>query len=360
VFVCQDDANTAPGTVGNQNFKLTRLERVIDLTVGGNVSQVARFTATCSELACTFDATASTDADGEVVSYDWDFGDGTTGSGPMPAHTYAGPGTRLVTLTVRDDDAALAVTAQSVVTTGPTGGETPVRQRRQRERQSHHAFGAGSGAGPAGRRAAGVLHRLGLLRHGHRTGRVHAARGGELQRPGGAAVVEGADRAGHRGDLHGQDLGADEGGPDGHGLPRHRGGPDLGAEDGEHHRAHPDHPDGDRGRRGQRLVSYWADKSGSTIGWTTPTGQTVRTGSTGTGSGHITAVLADADDPVSPGPVGNLAATADATCFRAATFTVVLPAGTGNQPPTASFTVSCVQLECAFDGSGSADPTVRS
>ncbi len=29
VFICQDDANTAPGTVGNQNFKLTRLEKIL-------------------------------------------------------------------------------------------------------------------------------------------------------------------------------------------------------------------------------------------------------------------------------------------------------------------------------------------
>lgn len=29
VFICQDDANTAPGSAGNQNFKLTRLERVL-------------------------------------------------------------------------------------------------------------------------------------------------------------------------------------------------------------------------------------------------------------------------------------------------------------------------------------------
>ncbi|MBA2532610.1 MAG: phytase [Nocardioidaceae bacterium] len=32
VFVCQDNANTTPGSAGNQNFKLTRLERILELT----------------------------------------------------------------------------------------------------------------------------------------------------------------------------------------------------------------------------------------------------------------------------------------------------------------------------------------
>jgi myo-inositol-hexaphosphate 3-phosphohydrolase len=38
VFVCQDDNNTTPGGSGNQDFKLTRLEKVADLTPSGNTS----------------------------------------------------------------------------------------------------------------------------------------------------------------------------------------------------------------------------------------------------------------------------------------------------------------------------------
>ncbi len=54
----------------------------------------------------TFDGTGSSDPDGTIVSYAWDFGDGTTGSGATPTHTYASPGVYTVTLTVTDDDAA--------------------------------------------------------------------------------------------------------------------------------------------------------------------------------------------------------------------------------------------------------------
>ena len=54
----------------------------------------------------TFDASASTDPDGSVARYDWDFGDGTRGddAGPTPKHTYAAPGSYTVTLEVTDDD----------------------------------------------------------------------------------------------------------------------------------------------------------------------------------------------------------------------------------------------------------------
>ncbi len=51
------------------------------------------------------DGSGSHDPDGEIVSYEWDFGDGTTGTGVKPSHTYSSKGTFTVTLTVTDDDA---------------------------------------------------------------------------------------------------------------------------------------------------------------------------------------------------------------------------------------------------------------
>ena len=36
-----------------------------------------------------FDGTSSTDADGTIASYAWNFGDGSTGTGAKPSHTYA-------------------------------------------------------------------------------------------------------------------------------------------------------------------------------------------------------------------------------------------------------------------------------
>ncbi len=54
----------------------------------------------------SFDGTGSSDPDGTIVSYEWDFGDGSTGSGATPTHTYAAAGTYTVTLCVTDDDNA--------------------------------------------------------------------------------------------------------------------------------------------------------------------------------------------------------------------------------------------------------------
>jgi PKD repeat protein len=51
----------------------------------------------------TFNGTASTDPDGTIVSYDWDFGDGTFGSGISPIHVYSDNAIYTVTLTVTDN-----------------------------------------------------------------------------------------------------------------------------------------------------------------------------------------------------------------------------------------------------------------
>src|SRR5262249_26342069 len=51
----------------------------------------ASFTAWCSILNCTFSDT-STDSNGYVVSWSWDFGDGTTGYQSYQYHSYSAPG----------------------------------------------------------------------------------------------------------------------------------------------------------------------------------------------------------------------------------------------------------------------------
>lgn len=53
-----------------------------------------------------FDGTNSTDTDGIIMSYTWEFGDGNTGTGSTVEHTYSEVGIYDVTLTVTDDDGA--------------------------------------------------------------------------------------------------------------------------------------------------------------------------------------------------------------------------------------------------------------
>jgi probable HAF family extracellular repeat protein len=52
--------------------------------------------------AIRLDGTASSDGDGDPLTYAWDFGDGTTGSGVNPTHAYARSGSFTVTLVVND------------------------------------------------------------------------------------------------------------------------------------------------------------------------------------------------------------------------------------------------------------------
>ncbi|NPE29510.1 PKD domain-containing protein, partial [Methanococcoides sp. SA1] len=50
-----------------------------------------------------FDGSASSDPEGAIVSYNWDFGDGNTGIGKTTTHTYTSPNTYTVTLRVTDN-----------------------------------------------------------------------------------------------------------------------------------------------------------------------------------------------------------------------------------------------------------------
>jgi len=86
-----------------------------------NRPPAASFSTTATDLTAAFDASASTDPDGSVVSWAWTFGDQTTGTGRTTTHAYAAPGTYPVTLTATDDLGATATVAQSVTVTAPAG-----------------------------------------------------------------------------------------------------------------------------------------------------------------------------------------------------------------------------------------------
>jgi hypothetical protein len=69
-----------------------------------------------------FDGTGSTDPDGTIISYEWDFGDGNSGTGAQPTHTYNAAGQFVVVLCVTDNDQARVC----CTTTADITGATPV------------------------------------------------------------------------------------------------------------------------------------------------------------------------------------------------------------------------------------------
>lgn len=77
----------------------------------------AAFTSSCTENGCQFDSSESTDPDGTIASYAWDFGDGDSSSAADPKHAYTESGTYTVKLTVTDNKGATNQVSKSVIVT---------------------------------------------------------------------------------------------------------------------------------------------------------------------------------------------------------------------------------------------------
>lgn len=88
-----------------------------------NLPPVAVFTYTPvagNPLAVQFSGASSTDPDGTIASYLWTFGDGQSGTGSNPSHTYASAGTYAISLTVTDNQGATATVLGSVTVSAAT------------------------------------------------------------------------------------------------------------------------------------------------------------------------------------------------------------------------------------------------
>ena len=95
---------------------------------------VARATATRATPGSpsVFDATGSSDPDGSVARFDWDFGDGTgaPNAGPSPQHAYASAGVYTATVTLTDDlgcSTSFVAQGQRVYCNGGPGARATVQ-----------------------------------------------------------------------------------------------------------------------------------------------------------------------------------------------------------------------------------------
>nr|AGF93479.1 secreted protein containing PKD domain protein [uncultured organism] len=107
----------------NNNIESTEIK----VSKGENTPPSASFTFNSTTAPApfhvNFNATESTDSDGHITTYEWDLGDGSTGSGDTLTHTYKYSGSYKVELTVTDDDGATDSITKTV--TLPPSNETP-------------------------------------------------------------------------------------------------------------------------------------------------------------------------------------------------------------------------------------------
>lgn len=124
-------------TAGTYTVKLTvtdnggltnSVSKAVTVTAAppANVKPTAAFTSTPTNLVVAFNGSGSSDSDGTIASYAWDFGDGGTATTAKPSHTYAAAGTFSVQLTVTDNGGLTDVVTHSVtVTAAPPANVAP-------------------------------------------------------------------------------------------------------------------------------------------------------------------------------------------------------------------------------------------
>ncbi|WP_273021404.1 S8 family serine peptidase [Rheinheimera sp.] len=105
-----DNANLDTGTLNNWQLTLTALS---DDTPPEPVAPVAAFSYAASGLTVSF-TDMSTDANNNISSYSWDFGDGNTSQDANPQHSYAEPGSYQVSLTVTDSTSLTDTSSQMI------------------------------------------------------------------------------------------------------------------------------------------------------------------------------------------------------------------------------------------------------
>jgi len=105
-------------------------DTALDTITVQNRPPIAQFTESAETVdtgvVIYFNASDSYDLDGSIVSYFWDFNDGTNATGMTVTHSYVDNGTYVVTLTVTDDDGATASTnaTKTVINRSPVASFT--------------------------------------------------------------------------------------------------------------------------------------------------------------------------------------------------------------------------------------------
>ncbi len=103
-----------------------------------NAAPTSDFAFACTELGCSF-TDQSSDSDGSIAGWSWNFGDGSTSTAQNPSHTYAAEGTYTVALTVTDNEGATGTSSQSVTVSSASTGDISLSATGYKVKGLHRA-----------------------------------------------------------------------------------------------------------------------------------------------------------------------------------------------------------------------------
>ena len=293
-------------------------------------SPIAAAEIVCAGLECSFDGSGSSDPDGWLTDWSWDFGDGNTAAGESATHAYAAGGTYSVTLTVTDNRGNTGQSIQEVTVDAPLESNIEFQGASTKTEN----FSSSNVSVPAAAQEGDTLLLFvtsnsdvavsappaGWAEVGTQSGRqirttlyAKQANAGDL----GAAVTVGFPEI-VKSDLtllaySGVDAtdpviqlasAAETSGTDAHVT-----------------------PDLSQGPATRYVLSYWADKTSSTTSWTAPAGASEVSQNIGAGGGRISSLAVGTSvDPAPAGTIAGLTATADSSTAKATMWSVSLRA----------------------------------
>jgi PKD repeat protein len=328
-----------------------------------NQAPHASFLSSCNGRLCGFDASASTDPDGNTLTYAWNFGDGQTGTGVNPNHTYATDGARTVTLTVSDgsltDTATGAVNPVGTVTQGDisyVGAASTTGNR-----QSHSV------------KIPTTVHTQDRLLLFLTTNDTVSTITDTVA---GWTLLQSRDGNGVRGRVWTKQATAADAGSDvtvdgsaltksvisvaayrSTGIATVSASAIRGLDSSSTSHASPTVT---VAKGNSWLVNVWSEKSSTDLTWTLPAGVTQRSTAAFTGTGKVSSVVGDSNGPIAIGTAAARTATTSVAASRDIDFSVVLDPGPDqtatNEAPIADFTFGCATLTCEFDGNRTYDP----